>query len=203
MGEECMRLFFAIMLTEEARTAVQTVQASLRDQVGNRGVSWEAPEKFHYTLKFLGDMPLDRVETVKEAGRLVSTHSSAFTLTLQALGAFPNLRRPQVLWMGAGEGVPLLTRLAESLDRELSERGFTGESRRFQAHLTLARVKTPIGEQAVAQALASQTKKLENSDEKVDKVGVITVCEFVLVDSELRPEGAVYTILETFPLTSV
>ncbi|HZO88531.1 MAG TPA: RNA 2',3'-cyclic phosphodiesterase [Chthonomonadaceae bacterium] len=192
-----MRLFFAVLLTEEAREAVRRAQQALRASAGEKGIKWVTPEQFHYTLKFLGETPEERMLLAIEAARLTATQSAPFSFTLAGVGAFPQPRRPQVLWIGATEGVPLLAGLAESLDRNLAERGFAAETRRFSPHLTLARVKSPEGQEAIAKALSAQVAELNS----VDKFGVIPVESFVVMRSELRPGGPIYTVLETFALT--
>jgi RNA 2',3'-cyclic 3'-phosphodiesterase len=114
-------------------------------------------------------------------------------LTLAQIGVFPRQRSPQVLWIGASEGLPVLTTLAECLDEHLNQRGFAREKRRFNAHLTLARAKSPEGEESLARILG-------NLPESVDKISSFPVESFVLMRSELRPAGSVYTLLKTFAL---
>lgn len=189
-----LRLFFAVPIPEDVREGLARVQAELRASAGDNGIKWVAPEQFHYTLKFLGETPEEDIPQALEAARPVAAQSAPFSLTLAGVGAFPQQRRPQVLWVGATEGVPLLTRLAESLDRSLTERGFAPETRRFNPHLTLARMKTIEGQGMVAKTLTTEQKG-------VDKIGIVMVESFVLMQSELRPAGPVYTVLETFALT--
>jgi 2'-5' RNA ligase len=107
---------------------------------------------------------------------------------------------------------PGLGSLAECLDRKLSEQGFAPEDRDFYAHLTLARIKSPGGFKAVRNWAAVEMTGIRVTDEqerytnfwegmkKVDKIGVFEVKQFVLVSSELRRDGPIYTVLETFPL---
>lgn len=188
-----LRLFFAVELPEEARTAVAQVQARLRAEAGEPGIRWATPEQFHLTLKFLGETPEEELPLLLEAGQLAAAEIAPFSLTLADIGAFPRQRSPQVVWIGAKEGVPVLTELAQCLDRHVSERGFAQEKRRFNAHLTLARAKSPEGEEILARTLG-------NLSRRVDKIFNFLVEYFVLMQSELRPAGSVYTILKTFTL---
>jgi 2'-5' RNA ligase len=194
-----MRLFFAVRLSEKVCREVARLQARLREAVGDRGIRWTPPEQFHYTLRFLGETPEVQRTRAIEAAWVVASQVAPFSLGLGGIGAFPQQRRPQIIWVGATEGVPLLTRLAESLERGLAERGFAPETRRFNPHLTLARIRTPEGQEAVAKTLKSTADSLK----KVDKIKVIPIEDFVLMRSELRPAGAVYTVQETFPLTTI
>jgi RNA 2',3'-cyclic 3'-phosphodiesterase len=188
-----LRLFFAVDLPEETKNAVAQIQSGLREAAGERGIRWTTTPQFHYTLKFLGETPEEQLPLVIHAGDLAASSVSPFSLTLAKVGAFPRQRSPQVLWIGASEGVPVLTRLAECLDEHLSERGFAPEKRRFNAHLTLARAKSPEGEESLARILG-------NLPESVDKFSSFPVESFVLMRSELRPAGSVYTVLKTFAL---
>jgi 2'-5' RNA ligase len=188
-----LRLFFAVTLPEDVCDTVARVQRELRAATGDEGIRWVRPEQFHYTLKFLGETPEERVLPAMEAARDAATQFAPFDLTLSGLGAFPQLRQPQVLWIGATEGFPLLTQLAESLDRSLAKRRFSSETDRFHPHLTIARIKSPQGRAAAARAL-------DREQNGVDKIAVFVVDSFVLMRSELRPDGPVYTVLETFPL---
>ena len=192
-----MRLFFAVLLSEEVRGAVERAQEQLRASACDYGMRWVAPEQFHYTLKFLGETPVEKVSGITAVARRIAAQHAPLSLTLAGLGAFPNPRRPQVLWVGAKEGVPVLTRLAESLEKELAGLGFPPENRRFNPHLTLARIKTPAGVKAAAQALAEAA----GNQKIVDEFGVIPVGNFVLMRSELRPAGPLDTVEETFALS--
>ena len=175
------------------RNAVSDVQAQIRAEADDKGIRWETSEKFHFTLKFLGETPDEQLTLLKEAAVSSAASFTPFELTLAGLGAFPRQRSPQVLWVGAKEGVPVLIRLAEYLDKSLALRGFPPERRRFHPHLTLARAKTREGEEALA-------KTLGNLSESVDKIGTLRVDSFILMRSELRPAGSVYTVLQTFTL---
>src|SRR5258706_2608773 len=63
------------------------------------------------------------------------------SLRLDKVGVFPNARNPRVLWVGLGGDVDKLTSLAARLDEKMVERGFAGEKRPFQPHLTIGRFK--------------------------------------------------------------
>lgn len=192
------RLFFAITLPGEVRESVARIQSQLRATMGGQGIGWDAPDKFHYTLKFLGEVTGEEKALALEAARVVAQQFAPFSLTVAGVGTFPEQRRPQVLWLGATGDIPVLNRLAECLDRELSSRGFARESRRYRPHITLARMKSEEAQETVAKTLKIEVADLKN----VDTIGVFRVESFVLIESELQPSGSVYTLLETFPLTT-
>ena len=201
MVSATMRLFFAIMLPDEARNAVAQVQANLRDGMGAEGIRWTLPEQWHITLKFLGETDESRLDAVIESAREIATRFAPFALTIGKVSVFPSQRSPQTLWLGIESelrnGVPVLNSLAESLNSELEKAGFEREAKRFSPHLTLARTKTRDGETSVAKNLPRREENIE----KFASVAVILVDVFVLVCSKLNPQGSDYTILESFPLS--
>ncbi|MCS6776676.1 MAG: RNA 2',3'-cyclic phosphodiesterase [Chloroherpetonaceae bacterium] len=189
-----LRLFFAVEIPPAIRADLARVQARLRAAAGEHGIRWEAADKFHITLKFLGETPETQVHALHEAATQAASRIAPFSLSLAGIGAFPGLHRPHVLWAGTGEGFPVLQGLAEYLDQLLTAHGFSPERRRFHAHITLARARCPSGQAALARVLKQHT-------ETVDKIGTFQVSCFVLMRSELRPSGSVYTVQEHFTLS--
>ena len=223
-----MRLFFAITLPDDTRELVSDVQAALRSQVGREGVRWEDSAKFHITVRFLGEVSEGVLPAVMEAGRRAAEAVAPFELELEGLGTFPERRAPRVLWIGVKKGLPQYARFVEYLDgalmrepdklgealstpnsdgAEQSEPRRPGEprvklhlrevGRRASPHVTLARVKSESGAKAVSRIFSEKIAK------KADKKGVFFVYNVVLIESELRPEGSVFTVLETFQLAGI
>ena len=184
-----MRLFFAVMIPDEIVERVGEVQRGFRERITDSGVKWARPEKFHFTIKFLGDTPPEKVETILLAGKAVSEGRSPFVLTLGGTGAFPNSQRPSTLWVGAKNGSEQLAEIALQLDELLVKYGYKKERRPLAPHLTLARIKTYAGEAESARALRS----VEAGD-----LGSFTVDRFALMRSQLKPAGSEYTVVEEF-----
>ena len=188
-----MRLFFAVTLIPEIVERVSAVQQELRTVAGDQGIRWTRPEQFHYTLKFLGEQSPPRTRKAVEGALAAREGQPTFDISLGGVGAFPNAQRPSVLWVGATEGADQLTGLAARLDGFLVKQGFPREGRPLKAHLTLARIKTYPGETAAARAL----KKIA-VDDSFNSLGTLTVSGFVLMQSNLRPAGSEYAIVEEF-----
>jgi 2'-5' RNA ligase len=98
----------------------------------------------HVTLKFLGETPETSVDGIVRAAEAVALGVPAFAVRLRGAGAFPNFRRPRVVWIGIEPAEPLV-RLATALDEACARLGFARETRGFAAHLTLGRVKRELG----------------------------------------------------------
>ncbi len=97
-------------------------------------------DSIHLTLKFLGNVSTNRVEEVKSA--LAKVTFSPFSLEIKGAGAFPNLKRMNVIWIGVGEGWSKAQLVFEQTEKYLHEVGFSRETRPFSPHITIARVKS-------------------------------------------------------------
>jgi 2'-5' RNA ligase len=123
---------------------------------------------------------------VIEVMQRVASGDGALDLSLQGLGVFPGLRNPRVLWTGVGGRTDLLMALQRRLDDNLVAAGFPGEGRPFKAHLTIARIKEPVEARRMAQAMEMCGR--------FDPLA-LQAAEMVLIKSDLRPNGPVYTPL--------
>lgn len=183
-----IRSFIAIELPDEVRGALSQIQERLRESAG--GVRWVQPASIHLTLKFLGDIRPEQVEPIAVAAAGVVEGEPPFSLGLSGLGAFPNPRRPRVVWAGLEGDVERLGRLQARLEGALEPLGFPREQRAFRPHLTLGRVKDPRRPPDLSRALAELTVPACNS---------FDVHEILVYKSDLRPTGAIYTKLQHLP----
>ncbi|MHB9025682.1 MAG: RNA 2',3'-cyclic phosphodiesterase [Armatimonadota bacterium] len=174
--------------------AVLSRLAALQEEWRATGapVSWVRPEGMHLTLKFLGEVPEERIPAVAEVLHAVARRHAPFALTLAGAGGFPNLRRPRVLWVGVTDGAVELGELARELAEGLAALGFPREQRPFSPHLTLGRVKAPAGLDALRRRVEAHAD---------DLFGTTRVAGIALFRSELSPQGARYTVLRTASFT--
>ena len=188
------RLFVALLLPNPVRDVVQQVQTRLRDVMGDEGIRWTRPEQFHFTLKFLGDVEDSELPSVVEGVEAAAARSASWNLSVANIGVFPRQRSPQVLWVGAKVGVPVLQTTAQYLNEELAKRNFPAETKPYIPHITLARMKTRDGEESVAKNLP-----LAQADPGFQtELGVFAARECTLMQSDLQREGAVYTVVKSF-----
>ena len=194
-----IRAFLAVELGDDLRNQIALVQQNLRQRLGRESskdirITWVQPSSIHFTVKFLGDTDEGQIEPLCEAVQRAMTGQGIIHMPIERLGVFPGLQQPRVLWVGPserweqGDDAKRLTerhRLVEDCCRAF---GFAPEGRPLSPHLTLARVKE--GERHVGQALA----KSGVMDRPLSS-GVLTVEPIVLMKSELRPTGSVYTKL--------
>ncbi len=184
-----MRTFVAVEIPDDLRTEVIAYQKRL--QSFDAKVRCTKPGQMHITLKFLGEIDQTQADLLDELFQSVAKATAPFEMALQGLGAFPNLRRPSILWAGVADGANSLTELARSVEAAAKELGFKKEKRGFNPHLTLGRVKSPKG-------LPPVVERIQKDESK--SFGSFRVSEFVFMQSELNPSGAVYTRLNTYNL---
>ena len=185
-----IRLFFAINLPPDSRERIAAESQALRDAAPS--VAWVRAPLLHITLKFLGAQDESMVEGLTAAAAGVAAHSPPLHLSFAQFGAFPNLQRPRVVWLGMTDGADAMTRVATELDRACVALGIPGETRPFRAHLTLGRVRKEL----------STTERAALSDAAVrcssQETAVIQSLE--LMRSDLGPGGPRYTTVATLPL---
>lgn len=182
------RSFIAIELSAEAKKELTRVVDFLKE--AGASVKWVKPGSIHLTLKFLGDVPEDRITDIESKLKPIAESFPSFSMTLEGIGVFPDWKYVKVIWAGIGEGSSSLEELAEKVDEAMASAGFEKEKRAFKSHLTLGRVRN-----------SKRKKELkEKAQEAEMKPVVITASSIVLFKSELTSEGAVHTPLAEFHL---
>jgi 2'-5' RNA ligase len=182
-----IRAFIAVNLAPAIGEEIAKVQVALKNAQGD--VRWTRIEGMHLTLKFLGDITQAQVAPIITALRASLSDQRSFPVQAIGLGAFPNLRRPKVLWVGLrGEG---LAGLQEKVESALVALDFPREERGFTPHLTLGRVRSMRGWEQVL-AVVRKHEQIRFGESVIELV--------TLYQSILRPDGAVYSPLGTVPL---
>ncbi len=190
---EQVRSFIAIELPDELKVGLAQLEAQLK--LGKpSAVKWVDPSGIHLTLKFLGNIAVDRISAITRAMKEATRELSPFQLKVTGLGGFPNLKRVQVAWVGIGGEVDKLGQLQQRIESSLAPLGFTTESRPFTPHLTLARLRdraSPDERQRFGQLITSARFEAAHTI-KVDSVN--------LMRSQLTREGAIYSRLSSVRL---
>jgi len=184
-----LRLFIAVELPEAARELLAAVQRELRQ--ADARVKWSKPENIHLTLKFLGDTPQGSVDDLSAALDEAAARHAAHAARVAKVGAFPNARRPRVIWVGLDEPTGQLAALQKDVDEATSYLA-EPDRRGFAAHLTLGRIKG--GRNLTQLSRLMDGYRLASSVE-------IPVNEIVLIRSQLSRSGPTYTPLHRSPLS--
>jgi 2'-5' RNA ligase len=181
---QTIRSFIAIELPEAVGSLLGKVQQDLRALRLRAG--WVRPQNIHLTLKFLGDIKTDDIDKIGPAMKAAAEEFEPFNLTIGGIGFFPGIKRPRVIWVGVGGQTRCLFALQRNLEDRLAAVDFPKEKRSFKGHLTLGRFRDAADPDTIRRVIQ------EYSDfGKVE----FTVQRVVLLQSDLKPSGAVYSQL--------
>jgi 2'-5' RNA ligase len=183
-----IRSFIAIDTPAEVKERVSEVQESLKKTGAE--VRWEPREKLHITLKFLGGVERETLDHL--ANKMTEQLGDFPTIELiyKGTGCFPNRERPRVIWIGAHNESGSLKKLYTILEDTFASFGFEREERAFHPHITIGRVKGTRNLNALLEAL----DRLEFEPQHA------AVTEVLLMKSDLKPTGSVYTVQQRFSL---
>ena len=191
-----MRLFVAAEPSAAVRQAAARIGSALQDTtaaaLSSARVRWIPAINLHLTVWFLGEVAEPRASEVLEA-LSPQLDLKSFRLALGGLGAFPPSGSPRVLWLGVRDGIDALTRANALVGARLAPLGFEPERRRFSAHLTLARINTPLPQ-------SSRRSLREALERQSAEAGSCTVDGLTVFRSHTAPTGAVYEPVLRVPL---
>jgi 2'-5' RNA ligase len=183
------RVFLAIPLYEIFRQEIENLLGPIRRDIS--GVRWVEPLKVHLTLHFFGSVSTKEIELIRLFSKKVASLFSPLYLSLGRIGGFPSLERPNIIWLEAIEDAGKLLSLQKAIQGEVRSLGFEIETRPFQPHATIGRVKWKNKD--LKPLLAKVPFKSPTPAKIAD--------HFVLYQSHLLPEGVHYEILETYLLS--
>jgi RNA 2',3'-cyclic 3'-phosphodiesterase len=189
-----VRLFVALRIPDSIRSDYAALIDDLRRldaKASPKKPKWVRPENLHVTLKFIGQTDPAKLDSIRAA--LTSVRSpQEVRLHFSNIGFFPSAKRPRVIW-GGMDASQNLAPLAQAVDQQIATLGFPAEDHAFTPHLTLARLDPP----GIAPELRAAIEKHATRD-----FGVLHTSELHLIESKLKPSGAEYTTLQSFPFVS-
>lgn len=181
---EKMRLFVALPVPEDLVGWLENIQNSLKKM----GVmaSWSRMETLHLTLKFMGDTPVEILDSIIKAVQETGAASKPFKIRASKVGVFFYGKKARVIWAGVESEKELLQELYRDLESYLLKAGISRSKKRFLPHLTLARPKGRGGGRELLELLNQfENHRSENFD-----------CHSIdLYQSVLKPSGAVHTLV--------
>ena len=184
-----VRSFLAIPLEDIFHKELDRILELLRGEVP--GVRWVKPEQVHLTLHFFGSIPTSAIERINLSMQKVASSFDPLELSMDRFGGFPDLKNPNILWLGVHEGTGRLFLLQSAIQEEIRTLGFEIETRPFHPHVTIGRIKGKV------ENLGPPCEKILFEFPTVEK----TADHFVLYQSHCLPEGVRYDVLKTYPLS--
>jgi len=184
-----VRAFIGIDIDEAVRHKLVAAQEQL--QATGAQLKLVEPPNIHVTMKFLGEVPEDKIGAIAEALKRAAVGTGQFDIRVKGIGVFPNLRYIRVVWAGVAEGRDEVIGLYQKIDREVQPLGFRPE-RDFVPHMTVARVKTAKQKER----LAAFVKEMNDAE-----FGVTRAQAVELKQSTLTPKGPIYSTLARIELS--
>ena len=188
-----LRAFIAVEIPPEIHQAIEHETASIRAALNASLVRWVPVDNIHLTLKFLGDVSPANVEMLSQMLNVEVSQHAIFAIKFGGLGAFPNPKRPRVIWVGI-QAPAELEALQHGIEAAAATLGYPDEKRSFSPHLTIGRVKQNLD------AAGTQKIRAVLEGTQVGALGTAQVTAVHLFKSDLKPTGAVYTRLFSAPL---
>ena len=179
-----MRAFIAVELPDAVRSELARLQAELARAQAD--VKWVEESNLHVTMRFLGEITEAQRQAIESLLAGVARSRAPIDAALSEVGTFPERGMPRVIWVGIGQGADQLSRLAEEIERGLVALSIPDEERRFVAHMTLGRVRSPKAGDVLRQRL-TQTRWMPPAPFRIERV--------TLFQSTLGRTGPVYTAL--------
>ena len=174
------RLFVALRPPRPMRARIAAVMG------GVASARWQRDDQLHLTLRFIGEVDRHRASDIVAA--LGAVHHPAFALALDGMGQFDRKGRIDALWVGVTPHDPVKA-LHNKVDQALARVGVAPESRAFLPHITIARFARSAGPLS---ALMPEARIVTSEPFEMN--------EFRLYESDLGHEGAVYSVVERYPL---
>jgi 2'-5' RNA ligase len=183
-----IRTFIAVPVPDRVKRVKQMLFSTLENEKVK--IKWVRNMQIHLTLKFLGFTPDRSVNRLKLILANVIAKYEPFDLTIRNTGCFPLPSRPRVLWLDVNDETNKLDLLVNDLEKVLEVEGFPKSDQQFAPHITLARIRYP------QKYTPNISRYLQSSYDEIN----LPLNRVQFFSSELLPDGAVHTLLGTFPL---
>ena len=172
------RLFIGIPLSDEL---AQTL-AACRNFVHHPELAWVSTQNLHITLLFMGDIAVEEIDKIKENLASLVTFPD-FCLRFKEVQVISRRGQTNMIWAGFEESLAF-TSLATQIAQIV---GIPSDYPPLP-HVTLARVKRN-----------KKVKVNKNAFQPINHLK-LAVKKFNLYESNLTPQGSVYTVLAQWNL---
>lgn len=178
------RTFIAINLPDDIKKKFNPIIEELKKLNPDYGIKWVEPENLHLTLHFFGDLSEKQIALVEEGIEEITKRIESFKLNIKNAGCFPNEREPRVFFASVKDAETLHDFIGK-LEIMLQNLGFKVDTRPWQGHLTLGRIK--------------DWSRCKIAGVKIPPMA-FSVKSVELMESQLSLEGSIYSVIKSFPL---
>ena len=188
-----IRSFLAFELPEDIKAIVSRVSAEMKGSPLD--IRWVKIDNIHLTVIFLGKISTEHAVDIGTIAGDVCNDFEPFSISLKGTGIFSSKRNPRVLWIGLDSDMKRMSHFKDTLQKNLKPFGIKAGKRKFNPHLALGRFRKGAKSSVNLDALLQKHKDLTSP--------VCSLRELALFKSDLKPGGAIYTKLNTWPLGSL
>lgn len=179
-----IRAFIGLEISSGIRRELVSIQKNLHKLQGD--IAWVKCDNLHLSIRFLGNITPEQIKDIEKISAKVARELKIFPLSLGALGVFPNIYSPKVIWAGISSGYNQVTKLHTLIDKELTSINFKTADRHFHPHITLARIKS----------IKNKSKLSDFIDTIKLRSRCVDIKKLTLYKSKLDPKGAIYTKIQ-------
>ncbi len=179
------RLFVAVELPQNIKERLTNLEEELKKSGAD--AKWVEPQNIHLTIKFLGGVPEEKTEEIQKLLSDLFVSRKPFCVTLDRLGCFPSAGSARIIWAGLEDKNKTLKAMAGVLDEALDKAGFEKETKEFQSHATLARLRSPRNKIALIEKINHLNQDFRPQTFTIDNI--------TLFESRLSPKGPSYSVI--------
>jgi len=180
-----IRLFAALKIPEDVRDKIFEL-CSIASQE-SYDYRWEAKEKIHLTLKFIGDVKDELLPGITDEINFVKNYSS-FNCKISKFGFFFRDNDAKILWCNL-ETDKSINDLVIELNKRMDKFNIEVDTRKFKGHLTLLRIKNKVDEKFISRFSQFTFEPIQ-----------FRANEIALIQSYLKPGGSEYKVLKIYEL---
>ena len=180
------RVFIGIPIGHKIKSILPSIKSVFN--CNSSPIKWILIENIHLTLFFLGNVSNKDIPYLIQSVEH-NIECNNFQLTITGTGVFPSSNLPKVLWLGVCKGIDELTSLHSQVEKSIKIFKENTEETTFKPHITIAKIRRKYTKIDVLPFLNTVYSPIE--------LDVNSIC---LYESKLSPEGAQYTVINTFPI---
>jgi len=180
-----IRCFLSLNIERSLQNKLSYAQEDLKKELSSQKIKWEKADKFHLTLRFLGDTEPGKIKIISQELTGLKLGFEVISMTASGIGFFPNAKKPNIVFIALNEDGNSTGILVDEIDRALGKFGFKPDFK-FVPHITMGRFRRD-NRVKIEHAI---NVKIEPFEFKFDS--------FYLMKSKLKPGGSDYEVIKEF-----